>query len=223
MTTPAAARAATTGPQQRLLRRPGRGPARRRTWAVVLAAGVVVTTLLAIEISRDVAQRAGVQTQWPTLVLAILLTCWAPTAFGVGWGTTGRHLRAVLVTLTGVAAAVGVFRLAGGTVPWSGWEVWVAVPLAEELLFRGFCLTGLLWAFGRGFSETVAVRGAILLSATVFALEHLGNAAIGMPLLAIQVGSALAFGLAAGWLRVITRSLVGPVLAHATLNVIAVA
>ncbi len=204
-----------------------RVPEERRTplvrmQSVLLAVSVVIVTLAAVELARGVSVSADVQTQWPTLGVAALLVVAAPAAFGVHWGRTGRHLPAVVASAAAVAAVVAAFRAVGGDVPWSGWEVWLAVPVAEELLFRGFLLTALLWALRHGFDDTVAARVAIGTSALVFGLEHLGNAQVGPTLLAVQVANAVAFGVLAGWLRLRTDSLVAPVLTHAVMNLVAV-
>ena len=62
----------------------------------------------------------------------------------------------------------------------------------------------------------------ITLSAFTVGLEHLGNASIGTALVLLQITNAILFEFLAGWLRLTTRSLVGPVLAHSTMNLAAV-
>jgi membrane protease YdiL (CAAX protease family) len=193
-----------------------------RARSVLLALTAVLVTLAAVEVARVTSSIADVQTQWPTLVLAVLLVAAAPRAFGVQWGRSAGHLGAIAGAAAAVATVVAAFRAVGGDVPWSGWEIWVAVPLAEELLFRGFLLTALLWALRQGFDDAVAARAAIGVSALVFGLEHLGNLDVAPALVATQVAAALAFGVLAGWLRVRTDSLVGPVVAHGVMNLVAV-
>lgn len=205
----------------------GRVPAERRTTIVraqasLLALTAVVVTLAAVEVARALAVAADVQTQWTELVVALVLVGAAPRAFGLQLGRTGSHLVAVALSIAAAAGAAAVFRAVGGEVPWSGWEIWVGVPVAEELLFRGFLLTALLWALRHGFDDAVAVPVALGVSALVFGLEHLGNADIGAALVAVQVAAAVCLGVLAGWLRVRTDSLVGPVLTHGTLNLVAV-
>lgn len=194
-----------------------------RVRALLLSATILLATTTAVALARQGADALDIQTQWTTLGVALAVTVWAPGRFGLQWGDTTRHLATLLVCLAGITLVVGTFRVLGGNVPWDGWEIWTSVPLAEELLFRGACLTALMWALTQGFSEQSAARIAITLSAFTFGLEHLGNASIGTALVLLQVTNAILFGFLAGWLRLTTRSLVGPVLAHSTMNLVAVA
>ena len=194
-----------------------------RVRALLLSGIILLATTTAGGLARLAADALEVQTQWTTLTLAAALTVWAPGRFGLQWGDTTRHLPRLLLSLAGITLVVGTFRVLGGSVPWDGWEIWTSVPLAEELLFRGACLTALMWALTQGFSEQSAARIAITLSAFTFGLEHLGNASIGTALVLLQVTNAILFGFLAGWLRLTTRSLEGPVLAHSTMNLVAVA
>jgi len=193
-----------------------------RLRALLLSAIILIATTTAVALARLGADALDTQTQWTTLGLALALTAWAPGRFGLQWGDTTRHLPRLLLCLAGITLVVGSFRVLGGNVPWDGWEIWTSVPLAEELLFRGACLTALMWALTQGFSQQAAARTAIGLSAFTFGLEHFGNSSIGTALVLIQVTNAVLFGLLAGWLRLTTGSLVGPVLAHSTMNLVAV-
>lgn len=179
-----------------------------RVRALLLSATILLATTTAVALARQGADALDIQTQWTTLGVALAVTVWSPGRFGLQWGDTTRHLATLFVCLAGITLVVGTFRVLGGNVPWDGWEIWTSVPLAEELLFRGACLTALMWALTQGFSEQTAARVAITLSAFTFGLEHLGNASIGTALVLLQVTNAILFGLLAGWLRLTTRSLV---------------
>ncbi|MEO6462563.1 MAG: CPBP family intramembrane glutamic endopeptidase, partial [Candidatus Eisenbacteria bacterium] len=73
-------------------------------------------------------------------------------------------------------------------------------PVVEELVFRGFLLTRWARRFG--------VRSGVVFSALLFGLLHFALAPLG----------AFALGLVAAVLYLRTRSLVAPILAHATAN-----
>jgi membrane protease YdiL (CAAX protease family) len=98
------------------------------------------------------------------------------------------------------------------------------VPLGEESLFRGFLLGVLLTIFNRWLPARDAARSAVLISAAGFAAGHLGNLGyVPTAFVLLQCLVAMAFGTLAGWLRLRTDSLAGPVLIHAVMNVGAVA
>ena len=76
----------------------------------------------------------------------------------------------------------------------------VIAPVVEELVFRGFLLTRWARRFG--------VRSGLVSTALLFGVLHFALAPLG----------ATALGLVAGVLYLRTRSLVAPILAHATAN-----
>ncbi len=76
----------------------------------------------------------------------------------------------------------------------------IVAPVVEELVFRGFLLTRWARRFG--------VRSGVLFTALLFGLLHFALAPLG----------AFALGLVAAVLYLRTRSLVAPILAHATAN-----
>ena len=81
----------------------------------------------------------------------------------------------------------------------------VVGPVAEEIFFRGFVLTGLLKRFG--------VRRALLLSSLLFGLFHIDPGAI-VP--------TFALGLVLGWVYLKTGSIWPSIFAHALHNTLAV-
>ncbi|MPZ89495.1 MAG: CPBP family intramembrane metalloprotease [Nitriliruptorales bacterium] len=113
----------------------------------------------------------------------------------------------------------------GGPAPQPSWPVFIlsAVlllaghPLAEELLFRGLLLGGLLrkWApDGQG----VGVALAVLSSALIFGLAHGVTGASGW----LRVIPATFMGAGLGLLAVHDRGLTRPIIAHALVNLAAV-
>ena len=94
---------------------------------------------------------------------------------------------------------------AGGSIVITILLVAVAGPIAEEIFFRGFVLSGLLKRFG--------VRRALLLSSLVFGLFHIDPGAI-VP--------TFALGLVLGWVYLKTGSIWPSIFAHALHNGVAV-
>jgi membrane protease YdiL (CAAX protease family) len=94
---------------------------------------------------------------------------------------------------------------AGGSIVITILLVGIAGPLAEEIFFRGFVLTGLLKRFGIGRS--------LLLSSLLFGLFHIDPGAI-VP--------TFALGLVLGWVYLKTRSIWPAVFVHALHNTVAV-
>jgi membrane protease YdiL (CAAX protease family) len=83
----------------------------------------------------------------------------------------------------------------------------VAAPVFEELLFRGFILTGLA-------STRIGPRGAVIVASVAWALIHTQYDLYG-------VATILAMGLLFGWARVKTDSVVTPLAMHMAANLIA--
>ncbi len=94
---------------------------------------------------------------------------------------------------------------AGGSIVVTILLVGIAGPIAEEVFFRGFVLTGLLKRFG--------VRRALLFSSVLFGLFHLDPAAI-VP--------TFALGLILGWVYLKTGSVWPAMFAHGLHNTVAV-
>ncbi len=207
----------------------GEGPARGRTptdalLLLALAVGVPVLTYGFSRLSGALGERLSFPVGTPALLLGAALTLWAPRRFGWQWGRTRQEARAVAVSLVAVVLVVAGFRLLAGQAPYAPTfaEV-VVVPLGEEALFRGFVLTSLLCALGPRLGAGAATRWAVGISAVAFGIGHLGNlgyAPTGFVL--VQALAAALFGVLAGWLRVRTDSLAGPVLLHAAMNAAAV-
>ena len=194
----------------------------------MLGSALLVTALASYGFSRAtglVGQVADAPVGAFATATGVLLTAGAPARFGWGWQGTGRHWRAVLATLAGAVAVVAVYRLLGQSAPYEASAAeFVLVPLGEEVLFRGFVLTVLLVVLRRRLPERAALVGAVVVGAVGFGVGHLGNLGyVPVAFLLIQVAVAVAIGLVAGWLRVLTGSLVGAILLHAAINVVAVA
>jgi membrane protease YdiL (CAAX protease family) len=205
------------------------GPQQRAgEWAGVRVAAVAVTCCLFSYAFSRLTGRIGEQVSLPVgtgaLVVGVALTVWAPGRFGWRWGRTGQHLRLLVGCVAGVVAIVTGFRALTGATPYtpSVGEL-VIVPLGEEAVFRGFLLVILIGVFRRWLGDRSAVRWALVVSAVSFGVGHLGNLGyVPTSFVVVQVIAATLFGLLAGWVRVRTDSLFGPVLLHSAMNAAAV-
>ena len=79
-------------------------------------------------------------------------------------------------------------------------------PVTEEAIYRGFLY--------RGWSQALGPLGAIVLTSALFGATHLQYSWLGMLDVAVS-------GLFLGWLRWRSGSIIPPILAHATMNVVA--
>jgi hypothetical protein len=158
-----------------------------------------------------------------TLALAVLLCVWSPHTFGLTLGRTRQHLGLVGSTLLVIAAVVLTFRMSGSTAPYDATVgEFLLVPLGEELLFRSVLLAALVELFRVG-KVPHHIGWAVGVSALAFGMGHLGNLGYTeTTFVLLQVFVATVFGIVAGWVRVRTDSIVGPVLMHMTMNVVAV-
>ncbi|MFC7363279.1 CPBP family intramembrane glutamic endopeptidase [Nocardioides astragali] len=192
----------------------------------VVAAGLLAVlaayafSLLTGSLSESVVMPVGAA----TFVLGVLLCAWAPHRLGLGPGRTHKHVVLVVVSILAVATVVGAFRMTGSTAPYDATVgEFVLVPVGEELLFRGFLLGALLELFRRRHVGSHSPAWAVLISAAAFGIGHLGNLGyVDTAFVILQVFVAFIFGVVAGHVRVRTESIVGPVLMHATMNVVAV-
>ena len=204
-----------------------RDPGLARADALLLAGAAVASSALSYGFSRftgELGERVHFPVGTPALVVGLALTLWAPRRFGWQWGRTGREVRAVAASVVAVVVVVGGYRLLVAAVPYSPTfaEV-VVVPVGEEALFRGFLLTSLLLAFAPRLAAMSAARWAVAVSSVAFGVGHLGNLGyVPTGFVVVQALAATVLGVLAGWLRVRTDSLAGPVLVHAAMNATAV-
>ncbi len=118
---------------------------------------------------------------WPyylcSLILAVLLTMWAPRTFGLTWAKTWEARRVVAI-VGGSMTVVAIVGMLFIRVPFYGGSsaVFVCVPLMEELLFRGFLFAVLDDAFPRRWKlGRFRFATATVVTAVAFGLWHLGG------------------------------------------------
>ena len=101
---------------------------------------------------------------------------------------------------------IDTYRSAG-FLPLLLFATWIAAPVLEEIVFRGFLLTGVR-------RSRLGGAGAVLLAALCWASIHLQYSLF-------YIGQIFVFGVLLGSARVHTRSIVPPILMHTLLNVVA--
>lgn len=171
-------------------------------WATILAALVCSTLIVAIARAR-----VGMS-------LRRSLGWHRPNTADVAAGLVTAAVIVVVVEILELVFPVGshegwmrdVYVSGGGGVAlWVG--IVVAAPVFEELFFRGFLFEGLR-------RSVLGDTGTLLFTSAAFAALHAQYELAVLPLV-------LVVGLALGWLRLRRRSLLAPVVAHATNNLIA--
>jgi membrane protease YdiL (CAAX protease family) len=198
-------------------------------------AAITLTGLIAFQVLPDFWYDAG-RPLWRFIpveyrgigsyaLLGLALTIWSPSAFGLRLAHTWRRRRFVLaVTLIAlVPMAVGMLFIRN---PFYGGSpsFYLLTPLAEELLFRGFCHAVLADAFPqRLYVNRVAVSAAALLSGLAFGLWHLGG--LRLPptdFIWLQLGYTTVGGVLMGILRDRTGSIWPAWAIHVAVNIMAV-
>jgi len=98
----------------------------------------------------------------------------------------------------------------------------VAVPLSEELVFRGVLFTLVLGALSRVHPSGRALWLAVVISGVAFGIGHLNNlGSYDATFVVAQSVYASVLGVAGGWLRGRTSSVLPPILMHAAVNLVA--
>jgi membrane protease YdiL (CAAX protease family) len=159
------------------------------------------------------------------LVVAVAVAATNPRGFGIQLGTTLDRWRLALVLILGMSALAAAALLFIGTNPFRGADPIVqvgAVPLSEELLFRGVLFTLVLGALRRVHPSDRALWLAAVISGVAFGIGHLNNlGSYDATFVLAQAAFASVLGVAAGWLRASTSSVVAPIVMHAAVNLIA--
>jgi len=159
------------------------------------------------------------------IIVGGLVVAISPRRFGIQLGTTFDRWRLVLVlTLAMSVFAAAALTLVGSN-PFRGANPIiqvVAVPLSEELVFRGVLFTLVLGALSRVHPSGRALWLAVVISGVAFGIGHLNNlGSYDATFVAAQAVYASVLGVAGGWLRARTSSVLPPILMHAAVNLVA--
>jgi membrane protease YdiL (CAAX protease family) len=211
-------------------------------WTVVATIGVVIGAIVAAALfawtnSRYAAWITGVIdgdsqlvdgllfSAFP-LVLALGVALWQPRLFGLQLGDSLIRWRRVLGVTVALSALAAIALSQMTSNPFSGADLvieGIAVPISEELLFRGVLFTLVLLALTRLHHAGRATLLAVLISGVAFGLAHLNNlGSYDTIFVLLQATYATVLGLAAGYLRAGTRSVYPAIVLHAVVNLVAV-
>jgi membrane protease YdiL (CAAX protease family) len=148
-----------------------------------------------------------------------------PSLFGLTLGSTLRRIGQVVGVTAGLCAIAAVALMAVGGNPFRGAEPLiqaVAVPVSEELVFRGVLFGLVLLALRRLYPMETALPLTVVVSAVAFGLAHLNNiGSYDTTFVVLQSAYAMILGLGAGYLRATTGSVVPAMAAHSAVNVVA--
>jgi membrane protease YdiL (CAAX protease family) len=159
------------------------------------------------------------------LVVGLGIALIRPRAFGLAIGSTLARGRAILGVALGLSAFAAVSLMALSGNPFRDANLFiqgVAVPVSEELVFRGVFFGLILLALGRFYPLALAMPLAIVISAVGFGLAHLNNiGSYDTVFVVLQAGYATVLGLGTGYLRSVTGSVYPAIVVHAAVNVVA--
>lgn len=159
------------------------------------------------------------------LVIGALVVAVNPRGFGLQLGTTLDRWRLVVALTLAMCAFAAAALILIGSNPFRGANPIiqvVAVPLSEELVFRGVLFTVVLGALRRVHAPGRALWLAAVISGVAFGIGHLNNLGnYDATFVVAQAAYASVLGVAGGWLRASTSSLLPPILMHAAVNLVA--
>lgn len=154
-----------------------------------------------------------------SLTMTFFLTrpTWAAADFGLALCRLKHVLAALAVGAVAGTVVAGAARLSHASTPlrmdaFSRWQIvlffWVAASIQEEVVFRGLLQSVVARVLGARSSFPLAT----ILVAVLFGAIH-------SPMGLVTVALALLLGLAAGYLRARSNSLLPPILVHAMFNI----
>ena len=160
----------------------------------------------------------GVSNLWHMFVLGcgvVLILC-APRKMGLRLGTIRKHLALIgwVSVVAFAASALGASMLSENPFSDAPPGLYLMTPIGEELIFRGFMFTLLLWAFPTQKTR-VGLSCAVVGSALLFGLWHLamqGTVTVGF--IWVQAGYTAMAGLLLGILRERTGSILPSITTH---------
>lgn len=173
---------------------------------------------------QDMCDEIGIANLWHLFVLAggLLLCVFAPRATGLRLGRLRENLVLIGWVSLGAWAASALGALLVPDHPFSDAPVgmYLMTPVGEELIFRGFAYTALLYAFP-GRTTRMGLSYAVVGSALLFGAWHLSMAGtLTWGFVWVQAAYTAVAGLLLGLVRERTGSVLPCVTAHMGANYI---
>jgi membrane protease YdiL (CAAX protease family) len=176
-------------------------------------------------LSLDSALAQGLAFSAFPLAIGLSISLVHPTLFGLRLGRALGRIGQIVGVTAGLCAIAAVSLISIGGSPFRGAEPLiqaVAVPVSEELIFRGVLFGLLLLVLGRLHPMEAALPLAVVVSAVAFGLAHLNNiGSYDTVFVVMQSAYAMILGLGAGYLRATTGSVVPAMAAHSAVNIVA--
>ena len=158
--------------------------------------------------------------------LAFVLILTLPTAHrsGIRIGSLRPHWRKVLIIIAIPILLTALVYPRLHTRPFTGASaaIWTISPLGQDLFFAGYLYGSFARIAGRWFHTKIPINGAVLLTATFFALWHLPNlASIPAGYVLFQMCYVFLGATFTGMTRVLTGSVFYITISHMAVNFIA--
>jgi membrane protease YdiL (CAAX protease family) len=174
--------------------------------------------------NEEICEQIGASNLWHLILLAcgVVLVAFHPRAMGVRFGRIRSNLWLIglVSVIAWFATWVGVLIVPDHPFQDAPSGMYLMTPVGEELIFRGFAYTALLWAF-RGKTTRFGISYAVLGSALLFGGWHISMAGtISWSWVWLQAAYTTLAGLLLGVLRERTGSIVPCVTAHMGSNFI---
>jgi membrane protease YdiL (CAAX protease family) len=176
--------------------------------------------------NQEVCIALGIGNLWHLFVLAagVVLIAFAPIRMGIRVGQIRAHLRLIgFVSLGAFALSAGAAWLVPDN-PFEGAPpgLWLMTPVGEELIFRGFAYTLLLWAFPTQRTRRFNLSYAVIGSALLFGVWHIAMVGtVTWGFVWVQAAYTAVAGLLLGVMRERTGSVLPCVTTHMGSNYLA--
>ena len=174
--------------------------------------------------NQEMCHDLGVGNLWHMFVLGcgVVLVVLTPRTMGVRIGRIRAHLGLIasVSVIAFATSALGAWFLTENPFSDAPPGLYLMTPIGEELIFRGFAYTLLLWAFPTQKTRH-GLSYAVIGSALLFGLWHLamqGTVTVGF--IWVQAGYTALAGLLLGLLREKTGSLLPCVTTHMGSNLV---
>jgi len=158
------------------------------------------------------------------LIFVLILTLPTARRSGIRIGNLRQHWPKVLMIIAIPILLTALIYPRLSTRPFTGGSasLWTISPLAQDLLFAGYIYGSFARIASRWFHPKIPINGAVLLTATFFALWHLPNlASIPASFVLFQMCYVFLGATFTGMTRVLTGSVFYITIAHIAVNFIA--